>query len=68
LRNENFPALSKKGFGSNILHWHIILLKQLHRLYSEVSPAALLTGLGANYLFGFRQADPVAGFVIVAFL
>ncbi|OPX64562.1 MULTISPECIES: cation diffusion facilitator family transporter [unclassified Methanoregula] len=29
---------------------------------------ALLLGLGANYLFGFWQADPIAGFVIVLFL
>jgi len=30
--------------------------------------AALLLGLGANYLFGFWQADPIVGFVIVSFL
>ncbi len=30
--------------------------------------AALLLGLGANYLFGFWQADPVVGVVIVVFL
>jgi len=29
---------------------------------------ALLVGLGANYLFGFWQADPIVGLVIVAFL
>jgi cation diffusion facilitator family transporter len=29
---------------------------------------ALLVGLGANYLFGFWQADPIAGLIIVAFL
>lgn len=29
---------------------------------------ALLLGLGANYLFGFWQADPIAGFVVVLFL
>jgi cation diffusion facilitator family transporter len=29
---------------------------------------ALLLGLGANYLFGFWQADPIAGLVIVIFL
>ncbi|MBU1669597.1 MAG: cation diffusion facilitator family transporter [Actinobacteria bacterium] len=29
---------------------------------------ALLVGLGLNYLFGFWQADPIAGLVIVAFL
>jgi divalent metal cation (Fe/Co/Zn/Cd) transporter len=29
---------------------------------------ALLLGLGANYLFGFWQADPIVGLVIVAFL
>lgn len=28
----------------------------------------LLLGLGANYLFGFWQADPLVGFVIVVFL
>ena len=29
---------------------------------------ALLLGLGANYLFGFWQADPLVGLIIVAFL
>jgi len=29
---------------------------------------ALLSGLGTNYLFGFWQADPIAGVIIVAFL
>jgi len=29
---------------------------------------SLLLGLGANYLFGFWQADPIVGFVIVFFL
>lgn len=29
---------------------------------------ALLIGLGTNYLFGFWQADPIVGFVIVFFL
>ena len=28
----------------------------------------LLLGLGANYLFGFWQADPIVGLIIVAFL
>ncbi len=30
--------------------------------------AALLLGLGLNYLFGFWQADPIVGLIIVAFL
>jgi divalent metal cation (Fe/Co/Zn/Cd) transporter len=30
--------------------------------------AALLLGLGCNYLFGFWQADPIAGIIIVLFL
>ena len=29
---------------------------------------ALLTGLGLNYLWGFWQADPIVGLIIVAFL
>jgi divalent metal cation (Fe/Co/Zn/Cd) transporter len=29
---------------------------------------ALLLGLGANYLFGFWQADPIVGVIITAFL
>jgi cation diffusion facilitator family transporter len=29
---------------------------------------ALLAGLGANYLFGFWQADPIVGLIIVLFL
>jgi cation diffusion facilitator family transporter len=30
--------------------------------------AALLLGLGSNYVFGFWQADPIAGLIIVVFL
>jgi len=29
---------------------------------------ALLLGLGANYLFGFWQADPIVGLIIAIFL
>ena len=29
---------------------------------------ALLLGLGANYFFGFWQADPIAGMIVVIFL
>jgi len=29
---------------------------------------ALLIGLGANYLFGFWQADPIVGILISIFL
>jgi cation diffusion facilitator family transporter len=29
---------------------------------------ALLIGLGVNYIFGFWQADPIVGFIIVIFL
>ena len=29
---------------------------------------ALLIGLGANYLFGFWQADPIVGITVVIFL
>jgi divalent metal cation (Fe/Co/Zn/Cd) transporter len=29
---------------------------------------ALLIGLGANYFFGFWQAEPIAGFIIAVFL
>ena len=37
-------------------------------LACAVLSLALLLGLGANYLFGFWQADPIVGFIIVAFL
>jgi len=30
--------------------------------------AALLLGLGSNYVFGFWQADPIVGLIIVGFL
>ena len=30
--------------------------------------AALLVGLGLNYLYGFWQADPIVGLIIVAYL
>jgi divalent metal cation (Fe/Co/Zn/Cd) transporter len=29
---------------------------------------ALLVGLGLNYLYGFWQADPIVGLIIVAYL
>ena len=29
---------------------------------------ALLVGLGMNYLYGFWQADPIVGLIIVMFL
>jgi len=29
---------------------------------------ALLLGLGTNYIFGFWQADPIVGLIIVIFL
>jgi divalent metal cation (Fe/Co/Zn/Cd) transporter len=29
---------------------------------------ALLIGLGLNYLFGFWQADPIVGLIVVVFL
>ena len=37
-------------------------------LACTVLSAALLLGLGTNYLFGFWQADPIVGLIIVAFL
>ena len=33
-----------------------------------VLSAALLAGLGANYLFGFWQADPIVGILVAAYL
>jgi divalent metal cation (Fe/Co/Zn/Cd) transporter len=30
--------------------------------------ASLLIGLGLNYLFGFWQADPIVGLIVVIFL
>jgi divalent metal cation (Fe/Co/Zn/Cd) transporter len=30
--------------------------------------AALLLGLGSNYVLGFWQADPIVGLIIVVFL
>jgi len=37
-------------------------------LACTVLSAALLLGLGTNYLFGFWQADPIVGLIIVVFL
>lgn len=37
-------------------------------LVCAILSLALLLGLGANYLFGFWQADPITGLVIVVFL
>ena len=37
-------------------------------LACTILSAALLLGLGTNYLFGFWQADPIVGMIIVVFL
>ncbi|MGM0442205.1 MAG: cation diffusion facilitator family transporter [Elusimicrobiota bacterium] len=52
-----------KGIGSNAL-----IADSKETLACMFLSVALLLGLGANYLFGFWQADPVAGLIITYFL
>jgi hypothetical protein len=53
--------------------WHTALLLEYFTVAYNIAKAGLLiffgmlAGLGANYLFGFWQADPLVGIIIVLF-
>jgi len=63
------PALSvaKRKTGEQIRSGALIADSK-ETLACAFLSVALLVGLGANYLFGFWQADPIAGLIIVMFL
>lgn len=60
-------ALMKKDTGKRIGS-RALVADSKETLACAFLSLALLLGLGANYLFGFWQADPIAGMVIVIFL
>ncbi len=63
------PVLAwKKQAVGNAIGSRALVADSKETLTCAFLSVALLLGLGANYLFGFWQADPIAGFVIVLFL
>lgn len=63
------PALAwKKQAVGNAIGSRALVADSKETVACAFLSVALLLGLGANYLFGFWQADPIAGFVIVLFL
>ncbi len=50
------------------IHSRALVADSKETLACAFLSVALLLGLGANYLFGFWQADPIVGLVITAFL
>lgn len=63
------PALAwKKQAVGNAIGSRALVADAKETLTCAFLSVALLIGLGANYLFGFWQADPLAGIIIVLFL
>ncbi|MGA2934654.1 MAG: cation transporter [Methanomicrobiales archaeon] len=60
-------AWKKQRAGIAIGSWALVADSR-ETLACAFLSVALLAGLGANYLFGFWQADPLAGLLIVLFL
>ena len=56
---------SVAGFGAPVLTYRIPVPA---KYALSVLSAALLVGLGLNYLYGFWQADPLVGLLIVIYL
>jgi divalent metal cation (Fe/Co/Zn/Cd) transporter len=62
-----FLAWMKRDIGERIGS-RALIADSKETLVCAFLSLALLVGLGLNYLFGFWQADPIAGIVIVFFL
>jgi divalent metal cation (Fe/Co/Zn/Cd) transporter len=63
------PALAgKKQTVGTAIGSKALIADSKETLACALLSVALLIGLGANYLFGFWQADPLTGIVIVLFL
>jgi cation diffusion facilitator family transporter len=60
-------AWRKKGVGTEIGS-KALIADSKETITCAFLSVALLVGLGANYLFGFWQADPLVGLIIVLFL
>ncbi|MCK4909875.1 MAG: cation transporter [Planctomycetes bacterium] len=53
---------------SRLINSKSLMVDSKQTLACSFLSVALLVGLGMNYLYGFWQADPVVGLIIVAFL
>lgn len=62
-----FLMVRKYRIGKQI-HSQALIADSRETLACAFLSVALLAGLGSNYLFGFWQADPIVGLVIVVFL
>ena len=63
------PILARKKYDLGLLiKSRALIADSKETLACSLLSVALLVGLGANYLFGFWQADPIVGLLIVAFL
>jgi divalent metal cation (Fe/Co/Zn/Cd) transporter len=63
------PILARKKYDLGLLiKSRALIADSKETLACSLLSVALLVGLGANYVFGFWQADPIVGLLIVAFL
>lgn len=63
------PVLARKKYDLGLLiKSRALIADSKETLACSLLSVALLVGLGANYIFGFWQADPIVGLLIVAFL
>ncbi len=63
------PILARKKYDLGVaIKSRALIADSKETLACSLLSVALLVGLGANYLFGLWQADPIVGLLIVAFL
>ena len=63
------PVLARMKYNTGkALNSNALVADSKETLVCAFLSVALLLGLGSNYLFGFWQADPIAGIIIVIFL
>jgi divalent metal cation (Fe/Co/Zn/Cd) transporter len=63
------PIIARKKYDLGVvIESRALIADSKETLACSLLSVALLLGLGANYLFGLWQADPIVGLLIVAFL
>jgi divalent metal cation (Fe/Co/Zn/Cd) transporter len=63
------PIIARKKYDLGVaIKSRALIADSKETLACSLLSVALLVGLGANYVFGFWQADPIVGLLIVAFL
>jgi cation diffusion facilitator family transporter len=63
------PIIARKKYDLGLaIKSRALIADSKETLACSLLSVALLVGLGANYVFGFWQADPIVGLLIVAFL